>query len=208
MRPAEVRGSPPGARPGAGSLARRMGPIFQRALRAAMFDRRTFDEVSGERSATADSVVLVAAVAAVVSVASFARFGLTGLVSVLLQSIITNLAGWLFLAVATWFAGTRLFRPPGDYRRDFDHAQAIMRVQGVAYLPVVLAVVPAVLDGIGVVAGAIGTLWYLAAASYGTAVALDIRPFEGGIAVLLGAAGLYLLQILVRAPFALFSGLL
>ncbi len=185
-----------------------MGPIFQRALRAAMFDRRIFDEVVWERSATADAVVLVAIVSAVVSVASAFRAGLAVAISVTLQSVITDVAGWLFLAVATWWAGSRLFRPAGDHRRDFDHAQAVMRVQGMAYLPVVLAATPAIVNGSGVIAGVVGTVWYLAAAAFGTAVALDIKPFQGGVAVVLGAAGLFLLQMLVRAPFALFSGLL
>jgi len=184
-----------------------MGPIFQRALRAARLDRRTFAEVAGDRSATADAVVLVAAVSALVSVVSGVRFGLVNLVSLVVSALVADVAGWLFLAVATWLAGSRLFLPPGDYRRGFEHSQEIMRVQGVAYLPVVLAVVPALLDGYGIIAGTLGTLWYLGAAAVGTAVALGIKTWEGVVSVLVGAAGLFLLGLVARAPFALFAGL-
>lgn len=182
-----------------------MGPIFRRAIRAALFDRRAFDDVSWDRSATADAVVLVAAVSVVVSVVSGIRFGLANLVSIVLSSLIADVAGWLFLAVATWLAGTRLFLPAADPRRGFEHAQTLMRVQGVAYLPVVLAAVPG--GGVALAAGTIGLLWYLGAASVGTAVALGVRTWEGALSVLIGAAGLYLLGLVAQAPFALFSAL-
>ncbi len=182
-----------------------MGPIFRRALRAAVFDRRTFDDVAWDRSATADAVVLVAAVSAIVSVVSGIRFGFANLVSIILSALVADVAGWLFLAVATWLAGTRLFLQPADPRRGFEHAQSLMRVQGVAYLPVVLAAVPG--GGVALVAGTVGLLWYLGAASVGTAVALGVRTWEGVLSVLIGAAGLYLLGLVARAPFALFSAL-
>ena len=52
-----------------------MGPIFQRALRAARFDKRVFDEVRWDGNATADAVVLVAVVSLAVLAGLFVGQG-------------------------------------------------------------------------------------------------------------------------------------
>lgn len=179
-----------------------MRDLLTRAVKAATFDRRTFDEVMWERNATADAVLLVAFVSALRVLWEGIRYGIgvSRVVGVLVETVISDVAGWLFLAVATWFLGSRLFRPGDDFRRRFEHAQTVMRVQGIAYLPMVLAV-------FGGIVAAVGQLWYLAAASVGTAVALDVKPLQGGVAVILGMAALFLIRLAFGLPFLLLSGL-
>lgn len=178
-----------------------MKDIFRRALRAATFDRKTFVEALWEHSATADAALLVVVVSAFVAVVNAIRFGygITSMVSGVLSFAIYSLAAWLFLAIATWFVGSRLFTPAGDSRRRFEAAQMMLRMHGLAFLPVALSVFG------GFVALA-GQLWYLAAAALGTSVALDSKAWEGGIAVLLGAAVMALIRVLLGAPFAILGG--
>ncbi len=180
-----------------------MGPIFQRALRAARFDKSVFDEVRWDGNATADAVVLVAVVSLTVLVGLFVGqgFRVASFVTAALNVVISNVAGWLFLAVATWFAASRLFKPQGDYWRRFEQTQAIMRVHGIAYLPMILG---AALE-FSPIAAAAGSLWYFAAAGVGTAQVMELKLREGIIGVILGAAILFIIQSVLRFPFAFFS---
>lgn len=180
-----------------------MGPIFQRALRAARLDRRVFDEARWDANATADAVVLVAVISLVVFLARVvgSGFDITDYVALALNVVISNVAGWLLLAVATWFVTSRLFKPEGDYWRRFEQTQSIMRVHGIAYLPMALGALVVV----NPLLPAIGSLWYFAAAGVGTAEVMDIRLRDGLIGVLLGAAILFIVQLIFRFPFAFFS---
>ncbi len=182
-----------------------MGPIFQRALRAARFDKSVFDDVRWDGNATADAVVLVAVVSLTVFAGRFIGqgFGAASFLTAALNVVISNVAGWLFLAVATWFAASRIFKPEGDYWRRFEQTQAIMRVHGIAYLPMILG---AALE-FSAIAAAVGSLWYFAAAGVGTAQAMDMKLRDGIIGVILGAAILFIIQTILRFPFAFFSAL-
>lgn len=183
-----------------------MRDLLTRAVRAATFDRRTFDEVMWERNATADAVLLIAAISALRVLWDGIRLGVgaSRIVGFLVERVITDVAGWLFLAVATWFIASRMFRPGDDHRRRFEHAQTVMRVQGIAYLPMILAVFASVS---GLISAA-GQIWYLAAAAFGTAVALDLKPLQGAVSVVLGMAVLFIFRSLFSLPFLLFSGIL
>ena len=77
-----------------------MGPIFRRAVRAARFDKGVFDEVRWDGNATADAVVLVAIVSLTVLVGLFVGQGFraASFVTAALNVVISNVAGWLFLA--------------------------------------------------------------------------------------------------------------
>lgn len=178
-----------------------MRDVLNRAMRAAIFDRRTMDEAMWERNTTADAVLLIAGISAlrVLWRAFSSSFGVTSLISSLIRTAVSDVAGWLFLAVVTWFIGSRLFTPGESFRRGFEHSQTMMRVHGITYLPMILAV-------FGGIVGAVGQLWYLAAAAVGTSVALDVKLPQGVVSLILGMAGLFLFRTLFSLPFALFSG--
>lgn len=170
-----------------------MHPILTRAGRAAIFDRRSFDGWLFDASATADAALVVLGVAVTIAVATLVRLsvGLSGL-SLVLGSAIESLASWVLLGAATWFAGTRLFEGVGDW-------QTVIRMIGLAYLPNLLQVLP------GVVPGLLGYLWYLAAATVGTSVALSQSTRNAGLSVLTGAALLFVLDLVFRTAFSGFS---
>lgn len=183
-----------------------MGEILQRSVRAALFDRRPYERALFEHSATADAALVVIVVSGVVALVGVVLrgFGIGNLLSGLLTRVIFSLAEWLFLAVATWFVGSRLFTPADSYQRGFERIQPMLRMHGLAYLPVVLgALVPIV-----AVAGIVGYVWYLAAAALGTSVALDLKLGEGAISILLGAAVLLLIGLVFQAPFLFFGAFL
>lgn len=183
-----------------------MGEIFQRALRASLFNRRPFERAVFEHSATADAALLVIVVSGVVALVGILLrgFGIGSIVSGLLTQVIFSLAEWLFLAVATWFVGSRLFTPADSYHRGFDRIQIMLRMHGLAYLPVVLGALTSVVA----LAGIVGYVWYLAAAALGTAVGLDLKIGEGAISVLLGSAVLLLIGLVFQAPFLFFGAFL
>ena len=76
-----------------------------------------------------------------------------------------------------------------------------MRVHGIAYLPMILG---AALE-FSPIAAAVGSLWYFAAAGVGTAQVMELKLREGIIGVILGAAILFIIQSVLRFPFAFFS---
>jgi hypothetical protein len=180
-----------------------MGPIFQRALRAARFDKGVFDDVRWDGNATADAVVLVAVVSLAVLLGVFLGQGFRAatFVTAALNVMISNVAGWLLLAVATWFAASRLFKPQGDYWRRFEQTQAVMRVHGIAYLPMILG---AFVEFSPILAG-VGSIWYFAAAGVGTAQVMDLKLREGLAAVLIGAAIMFVLRLILGYSFGFFS---
>jgi hypothetical protein len=167
-----------------------MTSVLLRSVRASLFDRRPHGEALYESSATADAALLVAAVSGASFLIAAVRAGTRNpvdLVLGLIPAAIFGLAGWLFLAVATWFAGSRLFRGSGD-------AQMVMRVHGLAYLPNLAG-------ALGGAAAAVGSLWSLAAAAVGTAVAMSLTTRDGALSVLIGAAALFVFGLIFRLPF-------
>jgi hypothetical protein len=170
--------------------------MIKRAWRAALFDRKAHGEVLFDSSATADAALLVVVVALAVSVVgslgSISLFDVT----VWLSAIISGLAGWLFLAVATWFVGTRLFQGSGDM-------QTVMRLQGFCALPLLLGAAA----GIHVLLPLVGALWYVGATVVATAVALGVSTRNAALSVLAGAAVVALVGAVFRFPFLLLGGL-
>lgn len=169
-----------------------MKDLFSRGVRAALFDRKVYGDWLFDRSATGDAAILVIGVAAVRTIAELIRFRSVNVLG-LVSAVIFALAGWIFLSLATWFVGTRLFQGSGDI-------QTTMRLQGLGYLPTVLGV-------LGPIPAAIGDVWYLAAAAVGTSVALSQKMREAVLSVLVGAAVLFLVGLLVGATFAGVGGL-
>ncbi len=170
--------------------------MIQRAVRAALFDRRAYDAAFFDADATADAVMLVGGVHGVVYlVQSFVFAGFSfRLVEGLLAAIISGLASWLFLAVAVWFAGTRLFRGAAQM-------QTVIRLHGFAVLPLLLGVFAAPVLVIA------GVVWYLAALVIATSVALSLSLRDAALSVLVGYAILFLVGLVFRLPFLVLGGL-
>ncbi len=170
-----------------------MNGLFNRAFRAALFDRKPYTDWLFESAATADAAMLVIAViAAVVVISGLIGGSALGLLAGLLPTVILGLASWILLGAASWFAGTRLFEGSGDW-------QTVIRLQGLAYLPNLLAAA-------GPLPQFIGYLWYLAAAVVGTEIALSQSRRNAGLSVLTGAALLLVLELLLGATFTGISG--
>jgi hypothetical protein len=162
--------------------------LVQRPVKAAMFDRGAFQDAFFDDDATADAALIVAGVGAItylVMVMVHGRvFSLTGL----LQEVILGVISWLILAIATWFAATRLFRAGVS-------PQMVMALHGLAVLPLVLGVAP------GRVIPALGLVWYLALLVVATREATSIATRDAAVSVLIGFAVAALVRLLFRAPF-------
>lgn len=160
-----------------------------------MFDRKPFNEWLFDGAATADAAVLViAVVAARVLVAALVGGVGAGALTIIVPAVIQGLAGWVFLGATSWFAGTRLFGGSGDW-------QTVIRVQGLAYLPNILGAGAVLIGGVGAWLSVVGYLWYLAAATLGTAIALSLELKNAVLSVLTGAGILLLIDLLLQGTF-------
>jgi len=170
--------------------------VIQRAFRAALFDRNAYNAVFFDGDATADAVMLVGGVHGVVYlVQAVTRAGVSlRLVEGLLGAIISGLASWLFLAVAVWFAGTRLFGGSAQM-------QTVIRLHGFAVLPLLLGIFGASALVIA------GVVWFLAALVVATSVALSLSFRDAVLSVLVGYAILFIVGLLFRLPFLVLGGL-
>jgi hypothetical protein len=162
---------------------------LRRAVRVALFNRNATAELTWDDAATADAVLIVAAVAVFTAVVRLLRVGAFDML-LLLETAIYAVARWIIVALAVWFAATRLFRSTGS-------TQLMMRAAGFASLPLVLEVVP--------YGAIVGVVWFLAALVVATAEAMDLDLKSAVASVLIGAAVVALLQLLFRIPFILFS---
>lgn len=157
--------------------------IVTRALKLTAFDRRTATALMLDSTAMGDAVLLVAAVRTLVVAVNFLRFRVFSLTG-FLESILTAVVAWLVLSMAIWFMGSRLLKGTGE-------ADAMMRTAGFASLPLVLSAVSL---------GWVGLVWHLAILVLVTGVVLGLGIKESVAAVALGAALVYLISLLFRAP--------
>jgi hypothetical protein len=170
-------------------------PILEQAWRGATLDRRAFGEWMFGASATGDAAIVVIGVALVrflVVVIASGSFG--ALVLGVITTAINALAGWVFLALATWFAGTKLFDGVGDW-------QTVLRMHGLAYLPNIVSVLSVVSGPVGNWSIIIGYVWFLIAAVVGTSVGLSLNTRDATLSVLIGAAILYFIETLFNGAF-------
>lgn len=175
--------------------------MFNRSLRSSLLDRNTLVRATFEPDATADAVVVVGAVAGVVYLLQVFAVGVAlqfRLLEGLLSSVVSGLASWLLLAVATWFAGTRMFRGEAQM-------QTVMRTHGLVHLPLLLTAF-AVGGTVGQLVALAGLVWFLAALVVATQVALNLSPRDAGLSVLVGYAILFLVGLLFRFPFLALQG--
>ena len=104
------------------------------------------------------------------------------------------MVSWLILALATWFAASRLF---GSTNRP----QTMIAMHGLAPFPLVLEIFG------GLVAG-LALIWYLVILVLATQEASDLKMRDAAVSVLIGFAAAALLRALIGVPFAVFGGLL
>jgi hypothetical protein len=161
---------------------------LRRAVRVALFNRSATAESTWDEAATADAVLIVASVAAVTALVRLLRVGAFDLL-LLVETAIYAVARWIIVALAVWFAATRLFHSTSS-------TQTMMQAAGFASLPLVLEVVP--------YGAIVGVVWYLAALLVATMEAMDLDLKAAAASVLIGAAVVALIQLLFRIPFILF----
>ena len=167
---------------------------LQRAVRAALFDRKVHRDLFFDSDATADAVLLVAAISAVTYFGAVVRVGLGAFsVTGLFEVVIGGLVGWLILAGGTWLAATKLLQGGGQL-------QTMMRLHGHCELPLALVV-------FGPYGAAAGLLWSAAAKVPATGEAGSLDTTKSVAAVLVGFALVVLLQLIFRLPFLALSSI-
>lgn len=167
--------------------------MFSRAGRAALLDRKPFSEAFFDDDAMADAAIVVSftAVARYLIGVLVGEFPFT--VPLLLQVAIAGVVSWLILGFATWFAATRLFGGSG-------RPQTMLALQG-------LAVLPLVLEAGGAIGGLIGLVWYLVILVQATREAIDLRPRDAAVSVLIGFALAAIIRFLLGVPYAVFNAI-
>jgi hypothetical protein len=167
---------------------------LQRAVRAALFDRKVHTELFFDSNATADAVLLVAAISAVTYLdvllsVGFTAFSLAGL----LETVIGGLVAWLILAAGTWVAAAKLLDGGGQI-------QTMMRLHGHAELPLLLVV-------LGPWGALVGYVWSLAAKVVATREAASLDLPKAVAAILIGVVLVVIVQLLFSLPFRAFSAI-
>ncbi len=167
---------------------------IQRAVRASLFDRKVHTELFFDSDATADGVLLVAGVSAITYLNLVVRFGFGAFsLTALLQTIIGGLVAWLILAAGTWVAATKLFDGNGQI-------QTMMRLHGHCELPLVLTV-------FGPVGALVGLVWSAAAKLPATREGGSLTTPKAVAALLVGLALVFIIRMIFRLPFMVFSAL-
>lgn len=173
--------------------------MFTRAGRAAIFDRRVFNEAFFDDDAAADGAIVVASVGGLTYLGWWALGAVSLSVAGLLGALIAAVVSWLILALATWFVASRLFQGGG-------RPQTMMALHGLAALPLLLEVAGHPTIGFEILSG-IGLLWYLAALVMATREATDLNLRDAGVSVLIGFAVAAIFRALLGVPFAVFSAI-
>lgn len=171
---------------------------IRRAIRSALFDRKVNTELFFDSDATADAVLLVAGIYVAIYLAWQGQIGFGGIsIEALLQIAISGVVGWLILAVATWFAATRLFQGDGQM-------QTMMRLHGHAELPILLA---ALNPYVGGVIGGIGLAWSLAAKVVATRETSSLDLQKSVASVVIGFAIVFVVRLVFQLPFIALSSI-
>lgn len=166
--------------------------IVERMFGAAMLSAPTYEEVEHDRGATGQAfvVVVLGAVATAVGVGLF-RGGFLGM---LFGGTVSAVLGWLAWSGVTLFVGTRLFRGRADYGQ-------MLRALGFAQTPQ-LAMVLAIVPGLGFVVAPLVFVWTLVAGIVAIRQALDL---DTGKAVLTAVVG-WLVMLAITMIFGMIFG--
>lgn len=173
-----------------------MRRIFERAFRAAFFDKKAFEQAYWDDNATADGVIVVASVAVVsvvVSVVSALSLGPNVLLE-LFGAAVGAVASWLITAALTWVAATKILKTGGGI-------QTMMALHGLAFLPLALGTLP--FEFIGLIA----LVWYLAVLVIATKIATDTSTKNALLSVIIGYALVVLFSRLFAFPMTAVSAL-
>lgn len=179
--------------------------MIQRAVRAALLDRRLYKQLTFESSATADGVIIVAGIAAIIYLveAVTAQVPLADWLLGVLQAAILAAASWLIMAFATWLVGSKIFHSTGSM-------ESVIRMHGYAHVPLLALVAVPFVDNatLAQLIGVAATAWFLAALVQATREALDQDTQKAWMSVLLGYAVIFLVSLAFSAPFLAVQGLL
>lgn len=168
--------------------------LTTRAIRAALFDGKAFKEAYFDDEATADSAIIVALVGAATYLLAFV-FGPFGFsLASLVQIVLAGVIAWLILALASWFAATRLFGARCS-------PQMVMALQGLASLPLLLGAFP------GEIIQGLGLVWYLVLLVVATREATSLSTRNAAVSVLIGFAVAAIVRMLFGVPFLFLSQL-
>lgn len=163
--------------------------MLTRAGRAAILDKRAFTEAFFDDDAMADGALLVSLVGVLTYFGLLLWIGQLGAFSFfeMLRIVIGEVASWLILGFATWFAATRLF---GATNRP----QTLLAMHGLAVLPLILSV----FGGVFAIAALI---WYLVVLVVATREGTDLDIRNAGVSVLIGFAASVVIRALLGVPF-------
>ena len=164
--------------------------VLRRAGRIAVFRRDALFDISLDRYAAADAALLIIGWRAIGYLwdVYFDRLSFSFWALVLLP--VSSLMLWIVRAGVCLLIG-RLF-----FQKDSSMG-AVMRVQGFAYLPLVLTYLPPWL-------GLIGIVWFLVLLVFTTTEGMELEWWQSAVTVAAGVVGLYLISPLLWGAPRLF----
>lgn len=163
--------------------------MLSRAVRAVMLDRRAFTEAFFDDDAMADGAVLVSLVGVITYLGILLWVGQLGAFSFfeLIRLVIGEVASWLILGFATWFAASRLFDST-------NRPQTLLAMHGLAVLPLILSI-------FGGLFAVIALIWYLVILVVATQEGTDLEIRNAAVSVLIGFAAAVMIRALLGVPF-------
>ena len=163
---------------------------LRQAARIAMFRRDALFEISLDRYGAADAALLIIGWRAIGYLwdVYFDRVSFSFWALVLLP--VSSLMLWIVRAGVCMLIGKVFFQKESSMG-------AIMRVQGFAYLPLVLVFLPPWL-------GLIGIVWFLSLLVFTTAEPMELHWWQSAVTVATSVVGLYLISPLFWGASRLF----
>lgn len=164
--------------------------ILRQAARIALFRKNALFDISLDQYAAADAALLIIGWRAIGYLwdVFFGRASFSGWALILLP--ISSLMLWIVRAGVCLLVGKVFFQRESQM-------STVMRLQGYAYLPLVLTFLPPWL-------GLIGIVWFLALLVFTTAEALALDWWQSAVTVATGVVGLYLISPLLWGASRLF----
>lgn len=171
--------------------------MFQRIIGVFKLDKRVFQEIEHDESATSQAAMVVGLVALLSAIG--------GLISVLIGGggdflggvlfpFVWAFIGWIVWSAVTFFVGTKLFGGEATL-------QEMLRVIGFAYAPQFLAVIPCF-------GALIGAIWSLIASFFAIREGLDLDTGKTLATVVIGWLLVFILQWVIGSVLGVGAGAL
>jgi len=150
--------------------------MLNRMLRAAMLDKKLFEEVENDPSLDQEAMTVVALIAVVAGLLGFifdVLFG-KGIGSALIGlifGVIWTVVGYFIYAYLAYFIGVNLFNGTADFGE-------LRRTLGYSYTPMILGVIPC----LGTI---VGGIWAFVAGIIAVREALDVDTTKAVLTVLI-----------------------